>query len=344
MSAQPAGPPSGGVNVERLASLMDGGLLELIVLPTEKCNFRCVYCYEDFKIGRMQRETVRAVEALIRRRADDLHTLYLSWFGGEPLLARDVVLEVSRFAAGCARERPHLSYSAGITTNAYLLDPETFAELAAAGVLDYQISLDGPQQIHDRSRMLAGGGGTFERIWGNLLSLRKTDAPARFRLRVHYDRDTAFEMRPLLDLLKRELLGDPRFFVHFHEIEQLGGPNDRQIKVVSPAERRIALEFLNRALYGDDFSAPEPPPYVCYAARPNSLLIRADGRVGKCTVALNDARNTIGTLNPDGTLALDRGRIQPWLRGLGTLDASVLECPLAGMPAEASQLPVLQRS
>lgn len=28
-------------------------LLHLIILPTEKCNLRCVYCYEDFKKGKM---------------------------------------------------------------------------------------------------------------------------------------------------------------------------------------------------------------------------------------------------------------------------------------------------
>jgi len=27
--------------------------LELILYPTEQCNFRCTYCYEDFLIGRM---------------------------------------------------------------------------------------------------------------------------------------------------------------------------------------------------------------------------------------------------------------------------------------------------
>jgi uncharacterized protein len=341
MLAEPAQSPT-LVDVGRLARLVDGRLLELIVLPTEKCNFRCVYCYEDFAIGRMKRETLDALKALIRRRADDLDTLYLSWFGGEPLLARDVVLEVSRFAADCASDRPGLAYRAGITTNAYLLDAGLFATLVAAGVQDYQISLDGPAEIHDRSRVLAGGGGSFDRIWNNLAAIRRTDLPARIRLRIHYDRETAYQMTPLLDLLRRELLDDPRFFVHFHEIEVLGGPNDHRIKTVSPAEKRAALEFMNRSLFGNGYVEPEREPYVCYAARPNSLLIRADGRIAKCTVALNDARNTIGSINPDGTLSLDSGRIRPWLRGLETLDPGVLECPLAGMPTEPSLLPVLQ--
>lgn len=27
---------------------------QLIILPTEKCNFRCTYCYEDFLISKMK--------------------------------------------------------------------------------------------------------------------------------------------------------------------------------------------------------------------------------------------------------------------------------------------------
>lgn len=73
-------------------------------------------------------------------------------------------------------------------------------------------------------------------------------------------------------------------------------------------------------------------PYICYAAKPNSLLIRADGRIGKCTVALTDERNTIGQVNPDGTLTIDNDRLRPWVRGLATLDARALECPLSGLP------------
>ncbi|HVR98040.1 MAG TPA: radical SAM protein, partial [Thermoanaerobaculia bacterium] len=98
------------VSIGRLARLVDPRALELIILPTEKCNFRCTYCYEDFAVGRMKPVIVESVKELIRRRAGDLDTLCLSWFGGEPLLARDIVLDVSTFAAELARGYPGLSY------------------------------------------------------------------------------------------------------------------------------------------------------------------------------------------------------------------------------------------
>ena len=73
--------------------------LELTLLPTEKCNFRCTYCYEDFLIGKMKPWIRSGVKSLIEKRVDmGLRNLNLSWFGGEPLLAKDVLFEIADFA------------------------------------------------------------------------------------------------------------------------------------------------------------------------------------------------------------------------------------------------------
>ncbi|HVR96305.1 MAG TPA: radical SAM domain-containing protein, partial [Thermoanaerobaculia bacterium] len=214
-----------------------------------------------------------------------------------------------------------------------LLGAAIFTELAEAGVRDYQISLDGPQAIHDQTRVMANGKGTFERIWENLLAIKRTSFEAKITLRLHFDAETAFTMEPLLDALRRDFLDDPRFVVFFKSIERLGGPADEKIKILNEDEKQQAVDHLRQQLFGEAAPPPaESEGYVCYASRPNSLLIRADGRIGKCTVALNDDRNTIGRLRPDGTLELDQSRIRPWLRGLETMDPEILGCPLAGLP------------
>jgi uncharacterized protein len=79
---------------------------------------------------------------------------------------------------------------------------------------------------------------------------------------------------------------------------------------------------------GEDYAGE---PYICYAGRPNSLLIRSNGRIGKCTVAFDDDRNDLGYLNDDGTLVINNQKLQPWIRGLGTLNPDVNGCPINGM-------------
>lgn len=39
--------------------------LSLILLITEQCNFRCAYCYEDFKIGKMPPDVIEGIKNVI---------------------------------------------------------------------------------------------------------------------------------------------------------------------------------------------------------------------------------------------------------------------------------------
>lgn len=309
---------------------------QLIILPTEKCNFRCTYCYEDFSVGRMKKETIFGIKALLERRCSDLDYLNISWFGGEPLTAKDIVLDISEHVMALARKYATLSYVGNMTTNGYLLDYNTTVALADVGVRRYQISLDGPREVHDKSRIRADGGSTYDRIWGNLLAIRDSSAAVSVLLRIHFTVDTFKLLDPLIEDIKREFLHDPRFSFFFKAIERLGGSNDASIKIFSDAEKEEAVNLLQTNLFGENIASSQNSSlsdnYVCYASRPNSLVIRSNGDVGKCTVALYDERNKIGSLQMDGTLKLTPGRLAPWLRGIETLDPATLACPLVNLP------------
>jgi uncharacterized protein len=84
--------------------------------------------------------------------------------------------------------------------------------------------------------------------------------------------------------------------------------------------------------------------YICYAAKPNSLLIRANGRISKCTVALNDEFNHIGEIHQDGSLTIDNQKLYPWLRGFSTMNHKDLQCPLATFPANAKPLTFIPKA
>jgi uncharacterized protein len=74
----------------------------------------------------------------------------------------------------------------------------------------------------------------------------------------------------------------------------------------------------------------EPSIPVCYAANGSSFVVRSDGRINKCTVALDEECNQVGRLAEDGTLNLDVGRMCGWIRGAVDADAKALLCPLKG--------------
>jgi len=310
----------------RLASCLSNRRLELIVLPTEQCNFRCTYCYEDFRLGRMGSDTVEGIRALISNRIDKLDQLYISWFGGEPLAAADIMLDLSSHAARLAAKQPKLSYRAGITTNGYLLNQQLLDQMATARILDFQITLDGPMEIHNQRRLRADGSDSFDKIWNNLLLLKASLHPFKILIRVHFDRDTVACLDPLIQDLKREFIIDRRFEICFKRLLRMGGPNDDRLNVFTESEADEKRQGLMRKLHGDQVQPEEP--FICYAAKPNALVIRADGTLAKCTVALNDPRNRVGVLNRDGSVNVDMSRYRPWLTGIETLDLDMLACPL----------------
>ena len=138
---------------ERLLECISDRLLQLIILPTEACNFRCVYCYETFEIGKMKRPVITGILALIKKRLPDLNRLVLSWFGGEPLLAVDVIQAISEQVLSVLPNYPRVRYYADMSTNGYVLDTELFQRLLGWNIRTYQISFDGPEEVHDRKRI-----------------------------------------------------------------------------------------------------------------------------------------------------------------------------------------------
>ena len=321
---------------QTLVRCLAADVLHLILLPTEACNFRCTYCYEDFGLGRMQPRVVRGVKHLLSDRADELSDLTLSWFGGEPLLAMDVVEDVLAHVERLRRRHPGLAFSSDMTTNGHLLDLPTFDRLLKLGVSRFQVSFDGPPERHDRTRRQAGGGGTFERVFGNLRSLTERDDPFEIHLRVHVDRENHREIPTLLDGCAEAFGEDARFRVFLRKLSRLGGPNDADLPVFDDEDefadvlRGLQNHAAERGL-AQHVPPTEGPVTACYASKANSFVVRADGRVNKCTVVLDHPRNQVGRLHESGRLELEGGGVVQWMRGLRTGDKLNLMCPMLGL-------------
>jgi uncharacterized protein len=364
-----------GFTRRQIAAAISPRIQELILLPTEKCNFRCTYCYEDFELGKMSEETQRAIELFIDKRMEGLELLKFSWFGGEPLVAKDVVLRLSRYAKQKCDEHG-VKFQGGLTTNAYVLDQALARELISLNQDFFQITLDGWKEAHDVLRQRADGRGTFDVIWNNLLGLKALDLKFEVCVRIHVRRDNIENLEILMREFALAFQGDKRFYLDFQHLRDMGGDGGKTIEnpvsylelIEIEAPLRTSYHQALRALRGNlanssppnvvsDTTASIPvlvkaknsgesagsqraseqvvgEPYICYAGKPNSLLIRSNGRIGKCTVAFDDDRNDIGVLLPDGKLSLDTGRLNSWFNGIEDLDEARAGCPIGGIAKE----------
>ncbi len=145
---------------------MSHGTVSATFHLTHDCNLRCVYCYTGLKFGAGMSPEVadRGVDfAIAEARGSNAEHLEIVFFGGEPLLRRDILYRVADRATAAAGGGLRVSFK--MSTNGVLLSEETVRELARRRVY-VSISLDGDPEVQDRQRPDAAGHGSAERLNG----------------------------------------------------------------------------------------------------------------------------------------------------------------------------------
>jgi uncharacterized protein len=299
-----------------------GDFLQLIILPTEKCNLRCRYCYEDFVQGNMSGDTISGIKKILESRMNSLRHLQIGWFGGEPLLNLRAINDICGFVI--KNSPSSLNFRSSISTNATLLNPQKLEELAKLNVLDYQITLDGDQESHDSTRVTRSGKGTFSTIWNSLVGFKGLDADFNVRLRIHLTKHNTNSQIKLLKKIADEFGGDPRWSVHIKKIEKLNTNFSAKSLLLDDANIVETITDYAKSL-GLTIAAAED--HICYAAKPNSFVIRANGVVSKCTVAFDDPNNNIGKINKSG-LSIDNEKYAQWIQPVLDNNLKDAICPL----------------
>lgn len=133
---------------------------------TDRCNLRCRHCYNDSGGGAGRDlppgELLRIAGEIAR-----LEPAGVCLCGGEPLLS-PVLFEV------IACLRPHVG-SLSMVSNGWLMDRDMAEKIAACGVDNVQISLDGAEPWQHDS--LRGAAGSFERACRAVRYLRQSGLP-----------------------------------------------------------------------------------------------------------------------------------------------------------------------
>ncbi len=290
----------------------------LIILAHENCNFRCEYCYEGFSRGRIGRSVVSGLKSLVARKASEVPGLTISWFGGEPLLARDAIYELSdSFIKDC--DKNGIPFAGNITTNGYFLYPNVVDSLIKHRVTQFQVTLDGPESTHDQTRTKAGGGKTYRHIINNLTRMK--DSPHQFRMTIRVNFNAA--SIPLMDEFFAEtsalFANDPRFCMYFRPIGKWGGPRDSEMQTCDFEQATAVKAELTRRHVEYGFSKHQikgtlsSHGTVCYAAKESSIIVGSDGSLYKCTLAFSDPRNHVGHLTQDGNLIIDKEKWKLWV-------------------------------
>jgi uncharacterized protein len=278
------------LNINRLQRLnrsFDDTVLTLTIVPTLFCNFDCAYCFEQFRRPVHMSETVEeGIINFIKKFRKTRH-LAIDWFGGEPLIRFDTIRRLTEQIKGMG-----IAFDASLVTNGYLLDEVIMQSLKDLHIKLVQITIDGPEDIHDKRRPLLSGKGTFKQIISNLERLVDY-YDEDLLLRVNIDRANYHRFQEIHDYLKEKIKGD-KVYIATGCVVSVANP---YADCFNRNERTAFLidAYRDHGIVASEFY-PETRNHTCTATEKNSFVIGPEGEIYNCWGDIGDRDLIVGSI------------------------------------------------
>jgi uncharacterized protein len=298
------------VSQRKKAGMKDGNRADVIIMPNLDCNFACPYCYEVHSpSNRMSNEVENVIIKWLKQEISKHKLITLNWFGGEPLLSYKTILSITRHTKEYCRQM-QVSLLTNITTNGYAFTESIINEFVALGIFSYQITVDGPPNIHNKTRILKNGKGSFDRILTNIIMLAEADEKVKISIRVNYNHNNIQYIPELLPIFPQGIRS--RLRIVFEPI--FGSSDFSATSNLSPIEISKSItkyyELANSLGFDVVLGGLGVGKLVyCYAEREHQYILNYKGEVFKCSVSDFDSEKRIGYIDSNGVFIRD---IQKW--------------------------------
>lgn len=308
--------------VKQYLDYSNNGTYLLIILTTFDCNFHCWYCTQSHKEENLTDDIVSRIKKHIAKYLTDhnIKNFVLSWFGGEPTLQYDKIIDISSFAKDFCLQH-NISFSNGITTNGSLLSDNMIADFSSCNLNIYQITIDGTMSMHNKVRFNDMITDSFTVICNNIIKIIDQIPNAEVTLRYNYtsknlsldiidDLNNMFpiEYRSKLEFFPRKVWQEKEEKIDYSMIERL------YEKAISSGYNVNQCQDIIHSM--------------CYAEQKYFNTIFQNGEVDKCSNLNNGERR--GTLDDSGNIV--------WKTDLLEYDTRLF--PYSNVCSECRHLPV----
>ena len=272
-------------------------VLTLTIAPTSDCNFRCVYCYQKSVLNceYMSESVQDAIINLVDSMKSHLQAVSVTWYGGEPLLALPIIQKISTELIKIC-DVNHISYTANMITNGYLLSRSTLEVLKGIRIQFLQITLDGGPKQHNAKRPLSNGDESF---WVILNNLRNGyDLLPQVSLRINLDCNNLSAGDEVKQYITEYGIID-KVVPYYGRIR-----NDNECydddKCLSACEfAEIEYDFaleVNSSAFRKPVRLPNSRTSFCGADRVYSFVISANGLLYKCWSDIGNLSRSVGNI------------------------------------------------
>ncbi len=270
--------------------------LAVVLVPTLNCNFACQYCYENnLPMEIMDKKTQGKVIQFIESFKYAKENVKLCWHGGEPLTAFNAMVGLL--------EMLYSNSNINITqhdlvTNGYLLTEDKVKVLKRYNLNAIQVTIDGMEIDHNKSRPLKSGMPTYKQIIKNVEYILQNFQECFVKIRINVHKDNMDNVY----LLYNELVNKwENYNCYIYMIYV--SPNDHcKVECIKLSDRVSFFKDLYRKHGINNIGFfPQKQEYGCSATDQNSYIIGPKGELYKCWVDVGKKERVIGTLDDELT-------------------------------------------
>lgn len=274
---------------------IDDEKFNLIINPTLSCNFKCWYCYETKKNkALMSIDVLQNVKLLIKNKAPMFSLFHLAFFGGEPLLGYNKLVKplIEYTNSICAKCNTKLIVS--FTSNGYLITDDMVKFFKINNVDNFQITLDGNKDLHNKTRYQSKGSDSYSRILDNIKLLLENGIGVTLRL--NYTDDNINSLKEVADDIEKFNLNQLKLlYISFHQVWQNANVDIKK-------EVDITIEYFNSKGFHASVPIFNNVKCSCYADKKNNALVNYNGDVFKCTAIDFENTKRDGVLTNAGSI------------------------------------------
>jgi uncharacterized protein len=127
--------------------------LVITITTTMDCNLGCYYCYESRTKEKIASTNIDRLVASVREslQISKSSSLHIDWYGGEPLLNFELLVDASFALQALCREMG-VSYRASIISNGTYWPDDVVGFIKEHMIRQVQISFDGMEENHNKRR------------------------------------------------------------------------------------------------------------------------------------------------------------------------------------------------
>lgn len=283
----------------------------MYLLLTDACNLACDYCFVENQIPKDQNRIFMSVElvkksvdfftkAIGRHQKNFENKKTIIFYGGEPLMNKNVFMEAVRYIVDLKREGvlPKL-LSINLVSNGLFFTPE-LADFVREHSVNVSISLDGDEVATNLHRRDFNGEPVFDRVMEKIKLLKSKGISVGISCTIN--EETIKKQKEIID-----------FLIDIIGVKSLGFnilARGHSIKLKDNYETRAAEFIINsykvfreKGIFEDrimrkinSFSSQKIHPYDCAASGGRQIVVAPDGQVGICHGYIGSRKHFVGTV------------------------------------------------